>query len=212
MKKLWIIGFVALSVAVSGCNANGDGREGNSAGTNSLVKVKNTAIDDEDRKSGQKAARHLADLAAGIPEVNGATAVVLGDYAVVGIDVNSRLDRSRVESIKYSVAESLKHDRHGANAVVIADPDIYARLVAMGQQIQDGRPAAGIMDELAAIVGRVVPEVPSDLMDNENAEPTKQNNGQINNKEEKTIRNTQKEESKNHLQRKQVEEGNGNRP
>ena len=43
-----------------------------------------------------------------MPGVNDATAVVVGKYAIVGIDVKAKLDRTRVESIKYSVAESLK--------------------------------------------------------------------------------------------------------
>ena len=72
-----------------------------------------------------KAADHLASLAASVPGVNDATAVVVGKYAIVGIDVKAKLDRTRVESIKYSVAESLKNDPDGANAVVVADVDTY---------------------------------------------------------------------------------------
>ena len=60
--------------------------------------------------------------------MNDATAVVLGPYAIVGIDVNKNLDRSEVGSIKYSVAESLKNDPYGARAVVVADPDMNARV------------------------------------------------------------------------------------
>ena len=52
----------------------------------------------------------------------------LGRYAIVGIDVNSKIERSQVGSIKYSVAESLKKDPHGARAVVVADADTMQRL------------------------------------------------------------------------------------
>ncbi|GAA3326486.1 hypothetical protein GCM10020331_062600 [Ectobacillus funiculus] len=109
-------------------------------------------------------AKHLSSLAASIPSVKDATAVVIGPYAVVGIDVDANLDRSRVETIKYSVAESLQHDPNGAKAVVVADPDLYERLQEMRRQLQSGRPA-GVMEELAAIVGRVMPQVPNDTLE-----------------------------------------------
>ena len=84
-------------------------------------------------------ADHLASLAASVPGVNDATAVVVGKYAIVGIDVKAKLDRTRVESIKYSVAESLKNDPDGANAVVVADVDTYERLKQIGKQIKKGK-------------------------------------------------------------------------
>ena len=43
-----------------------------------------------------------------VADVNDATAIVIGKYAVVGIDVKDDLDRSKVETIKYSVAKALK--------------------------------------------------------------------------------------------------------
>ena len=72
--------------------------------------------------------------------VNDATAVVVGKYAIVGIDVKAKLDRTRVESIKYSVAESLKNDPD-ANAVVVADVDTYERLKQIGKQIKKEKQA-----------------------------------------------------------------------
>ena len=51
-----------------------------------------------------------------------------GNMQLLGLMLDKNLDRSEVGSIKYSVAESLKNDPHGAKAVVIADPDTNARL------------------------------------------------------------------------------------
>lgn len=81
------------------------------------VSMKNVNYTNKSNKPNEKAADHLASLAASVPGVNDATAVVVGKYAIVGIDVKAKLDRTRVESIKYSVAESLKNDPDGANAV-----------------------------------------------------------------------------------------------
>ena len=72
------------------------------------VSMKNVNYTNKSNKPNEKAADHLASLAASVPGVNDATAVVVGKYAIVGIDVKAKLDRTRVESIKYSVAESLK--------------------------------------------------------------------------------------------------------
>lgn len=105
-------------------------------------------------------AQHLTNLASSIPDVNSATALVLGNIAIVGIEVAPDVDRSKVGTIKYSVLEGLRHDPQGAGAVVIADPDIYSRLTEMRSEIAAGRPIQGIMNELSDIVGRLMPDVP----------------------------------------------------
>ncbi|MFS0861338.1 YhcN/YlaJ family sporulation lipoprotein [Fredinandcohnia sp. 179-A 10B2 NHS] len=195
MRLLYLLLFSGLILTLTGC-----GFTNNNAGEKrdeSRIQVKNTVDEHVDRKTGQEIASHLVELASGIPNVNDATAVVLGNFAVVGIDVNAKLDRSRVETIKYSVAESLQHDPYGANAVVIADADTVERLRQMGKEIQDGRPITGILDELAQIVGRVIPDVPSDIIDNQNTEPTENNDKQLNQKEQKKLENEQQDQSNN---------------
>ena len=68
----------------------------------------NVNYTNKSNKPNEKAARSFSIFSASVPGVNDATAVVVGKYAIVGIDVKAKLDRTRVESIKYSVAESLK--------------------------------------------------------------------------------------------------------
>lgn len=162
------------------------------------VSVQNTTAHKGKYQSNEKAAKHLASLAASIPSVKDATAVVIGPYAVVGIDVDAKLDRSRVETIKYSVAESLKHDPKGVQAVVVADPDTYQRLREMGIQLQSGRPA-GVMEELAAIVGRVMPQVPNDTFENKNIRSTRQNDDQLQKNEREKLKNEQNDQSNHHM-------------
>jgi YhcN/YlaJ family sporulation lipoprotein len=159
MKKI-IIAAVIFFI-LSGCNTN---KNVQSNDNQQFVKVKNSNIQGVDQKTGQEISRHLVDLATSIPNVNDATAVVLGRYAIVGIDVNAKIDRSQVGSIKYSVAEALKKDPHGAYAVVVADPDTNQRLKDISAEIQKGRPIQGIMNELANVAGRLMPEVPGNLV------------------------------------------------
>ncbi|MDR4886643.1 YhcN/YlaJ family sporulation lipoprotein [Fredinandcohnia sp. QZ13] len=192
MRYINILLFSSILFLVSGCGGNNNAGEN---GKDDRVKVQNTVENNIDRKTGQEIASHLVELASSVPKVNDATAVVLGKFAVVGIDVDSKLERSRVQTIKYSVAESLQHDPYGANAIVIADADTYERLKQMRKQIEDGRPITGILDELAQIVGRLVPDVPSDLIDNQNTEPTKTNDKQLNPKEQQKIDKEQQDQS-----------------
>ena len=124
------------------------------------VSMKNVNYTNKSNKPNEKAADHLASLAASVPGVNDATAVVVGKYAIVGIDVKAKLDRTRVESIKYSVAESLKN---------------------------------------AAIVGRVMPQVPNDMIENRETNPIKDNDKQLPKDEEQELRKEQNDQSNNHL-------------
>ncbi|UTG86703.1 YhcN/YlaJ family sporulation lipoprotein [Bacillus pacificus] len=165
----------------------------------SMKNVNYTNKSNKSNKPNEKAADHLASLAASVPGVNDATAVVVGKYAIVGIDVKAKLDRTRVESIKYSVAESLKNDPDGANAVVVADVDTYERLKQIGKQIKKGKTGEGILDELAAIVGRVMPQVPNDMIENRETNPIKDNDKQLPKDEEQELRKEQNDQSNNHL-------------
>jgi YhcN/YlaJ family sporulation lipoprotein len=195
--------FAALLLSLftlTGCTVNqGSPKTDQESDNGTPINVKNSVEEHVDRKTGQQISKHLVKLANEIPEVNDATAVVLGQFAVVGIDVNSDLDRNKVESIKYTVAESLMHDPYGARAVVIADADTNDRLREMGREIQEGRPIIGILDELAAIVGRVIPEIPSEILDNQEKQPTKDNKNQLNKNEEKQLDKQQQEQSNHNM-------------
>jgi YhcN/YlaJ family sporulation lipoprotein len=191
-----LIIVAAIFITFAGCNLN---EKNNSSNNNSVVHVKNTTDEKVVNKSGQDIAKRLVKIASSVPNVNDATAVVVGKYAIVGIDVNSKVDQSRVGTIKYSVAESLQKDPYGANAIIIADPDLNVRLREIAREVNNGRPVQGFMDELAAIVGRVMPEVPSDLLKTTNPEPTEQNNSQLNSNEKERLNNRQEKQSNDYL-------------
>lgn len=157
MKQLIILSLVVLSLYTTGCQMNGenantpDGAEGQQVNDPAGELISFNARAD-----------HLAELSTDVPEVQRATAVVFGPYAVVGIDVDGSLDQSHVGTIKYQVAEALADDPHGANAAVTADPDILQRLEEMRREMADGRPLEAIADETAAIFGRLMPLVPTE--------------------------------------------------
>lgn len=189
---------------LSACGIQNNARnEANELPGNRPIQVKNSSQEPVNREDGQAISRRLVKITESVPGVNDATAVVLGRLAVVGIDVKDNLERSKVESIKYSVAEALQNDPYGANAAVVADPDTVNRLRAMGREIQAGRPVKGILDELAAIVGRVLPEVPNDATDNQQTNPTKSNNDQLNDRNQKQLEKEQNKQSNKHMKNRQ---------
>jgi YhcN/YlaJ family sporulation lipoprotein len=199
LKTFRILAVLSAIFVLFGCmnENNNDNAQQADKNTPRLTKVNQSAESKkpDQPKGSQEISRHLVGLATGIPGVEDATAVVLGPYAVVGIDVDRKLDNSRVGSIKYSVAEALKNDPNGKNAVVTADPDVVERLRQMGKQIRQGHPIGGIANELAGIVGRLMPQVPHSLQ-TEKPSPTETNNSQLSEKEERQLKNDQQKQEK----------------
>ncbi|MBD7966068.1 YhcN/YlaJ family sporulation lipoprotein [Fictibacillus norfolkensis] len=197
LKIFRIVAVLSAIFVLFGCMNNNKDNAQNDQNTPRLTKVNQTANSKKPHqpKGSQEISRHLVGLATGIPGVEDATAVVLGPYAVVGIDVDRKLDNSKVGSIKYSVAESLKNDPNGKNALVTADPDTVERLRQMGKQIRQGHPIGGIMKELAGIVGRLMPQVPHSIQ-TKKPSPTETNDSQLSKREQQELKNQQQKQEK----------------
>lgn len=194
MKRLFI--FTTLVLVLTACNNSSNNAQNNEK--QSLVNVKNSYIEEVDRKTGQEVSKRLVELATSIPNVHDATAVVIGRYAIVGIDVNSKIERSQVGSIKYSVAESLKADPYGARAIVVADADTNQRLKEISADIQKGRPIQGIMEELADVAGRLMPEIPGDMIDPNPKNAPEEPKKKLQKDEKRSLEDKQQEESKHY--------------
>ncbi|GAA5344689.1 YhcN/YlaJ family sporulation lipoprotein [Planifilum fimeticola] len=122
------------------------------------VRVDQTAPESRRTDRNQAIAERMVRIATSFPQVKNATAVVAGRYTIVGIDVDPTLDRGRVGTIKYSVAQALHEDPQGKDALVTADVDLVQRLRELADDMRAGRPAAGIAEELAEIAGRIMPQ------------------------------------------------------
>lgn len=166
--------------------------------TDRFVRVKNSDPTELENLSNNEIASRLANIAAGIPNVNDAAAIVAGPYTVVGIDVDEDLDLSRVGTIKYSVTEALYHDPYGKTAVVVADADVTERIRGMANKISQGHPVQGVVDEIAAIVGRYMPEFP---IDEDRATEPDQNKELLDNESERELDNIEDEQSNHQIKR-----------
>ncbi|MDF2669197.1 MAG: hypothetical protein K0R67_1503 [Paenibacillus sp.] len=191
--RYWIVMVLLVSV-LTGCGHNMKGSTppedgayqtpSNGAGQ---VKVQQTIPEKPPITNKKEVRERLEALAASVPQVQSVKCVVLGNTAIVGIDVDPQLDRSRVDVIKYSVAEALQKDPYGVHAFVTADLGLNGRIAEMREDINNGRPIAGFAEEVADIIGRIVPQLPRDITPQKNPpdeSPTEMKDRQeINNKQ-----------------------------
>ncbi|MEJ9232184.1 YhcN/YlaJ family sporulation lipoprotein [Peribacillus butanolivorans] len=199
MRKLIL--SLATVLLMTGCsmNNNNNNEESQDNTKSNLTKVNNSSVQETDRKTGQQTAKRLTGLAKSIPEVNDATAVVLGKYAIVGIDIDQDIERSQVGTIKYSVGESLKNDPNGANAIIVADPDINERIREVAKDINNGKPVRGILNELADITSRVIPEVPGDILTPTPTKVIENEKAKLNNNKERKQLDEEQNDQSNHF-------------
>ncbi len=185
--------IIACTLLITGCQKNNmENNLSTEEPNNQFMHISDQDQGGRNKSDNEQLATHLANVASDVPNVNNATAIIAGPYAVVGIDVDKHLDRSRVGTIKYSVSEALQHDPYGKTAVVIADGDITERIRLMGMKIREGYPVQGIIDELSAIVGRYMPDFP--INENRPTDPN-QNKEIISDEEKEDLDHIEKDQS-----------------
>jgi YhcN/YlaJ family sporulation lipoprotein len=161
--KILYLMLLILSLLIGCSQSPKQGAASSPSSTQSGIKAQQVAPPKPAIKDARAVADHLEKLATSIPLVQSAHCVVFGNTAVVGINVRPELDRSRVGTVKYAVAEALRKDPHGANAIVTADMDLNQRLSNIRSQVRNGRPIAGFADQMADIIGRAMPQLPRDV-------------------------------------------------
>lgn len=159
----WLVPAMLLCLLAAGCNTVARNETSPSPQNDNRVRAQQTSPQPEKIRSSKQVAAHLEELARKVPGVKGAHCVVFNNKAVVGIDVAGNLDRSRVGTVKYAVAEAFHKDPYGIDAIVTADIDISHRLKEFGADMKRGRPIAGFGEEMADIIGRIIPQVPRDV-------------------------------------------------
>ena len=165
--RLLCVFIVILTLAVGCSQAPKSGAPSQNPNQNQ-VKVQQIAPQKLEIKDSKAVAERLENLATSIPQVESAHCVVFGNTAVVGINIKKDLDRAKVGTVKYSVAEALKKDPYGVNAIVTADLDLDQRLRNIRDNVQAGRPITGFAEQMADIIGRVMPQLPRDIRNTPN--------------------------------------------
>lgn len=103
-------------------------------------------------------ASDLSGVAARVPGVNGATVVIAGTTAYVGIDEKAGLEKSETDRIKQDVSNEVKKAEPRLAAVFVSsDPDIVTRLRRIADGVAAGQPVSSFGNELAEIARRLSP-------------------------------------------------------
>jgi YhcN/YlaJ family sporulation lipoprotein len=180
MMKM-VFSFLLVLFVLTGCNKDPqNGAAPSPSQSKYQVKTEQTIPEQPVIKNAESVARHLEQLAKHAPNVNGANCIVIGNTAIIGIDVDASMDRTRVGTVKYSVAEALRKDPYGKYAIVTADIDLAQRIREIRADITNGKPISGFAEELSDLVGRVMPTFPKDIQSPD--EPNQNTRQQMNNK------------------------------
>ncbi|MFD3258480.1 YhcN/YlaJ family sporulation lipoprotein [Paenibacillus lentus] len=161
---LTVILFTGCGTASQKASPSPQGQQGNKPRAQSTVNGGRPVANNAGTKGQLDKQAHLEELVMRVPGVKGAHCVIMGNTAVVGIDVDGKLERARVGNIKYTVAEALRKDPQGAGAIVTADIDLNNRIAEIGNKIRAGHPVSGFATELADIIGRIMPQMPRDTV------------------------------------------------
>ncbi|MFZ3172732.1 MAG: YhcN/YlaJ family sporulation lipoprotein [Carboxydocellales bacterium] len=103
------------------------------------------------------AADDIAKKTATIAGINRAYVVVVGNVALLGIDLKKNLEGPRVEKIREEAASQAKKDPRIVNAVVETDPDAVARIQGIARGIASGRPISDFFKEIGEFFNRAKP-------------------------------------------------------
>ena len=107
-------------------------------------------------------ADNIAKAVQGIPGIKSATAVISGDAAYVGIniDIKSNVDNtSKIQNIKKQAADMVRNTDSNIKTVYIsADADFLQRITKISNDVRNGKSIEGFKDELREIVKRITPE------------------------------------------------------
>jgi YhcN/YlaJ family sporulation lipoprotein len=206
LKRSFLFTLV-FSLFLAGCQTKPESQQLNNQEDEGIRRINVQGEMPQKKLSPTEVAERLVKIATKLPDVKDATAIVAGKYAIVGIDVDAEIDRSKVGTLKFTVTEALQKDPYGANAVVSADADIVTRIKKMAAQVRNGKPIVGIMDELAAIVGRIIPEIP-DESHQVKPDPTEENEDSLPEGKENKLDEQQDEQSNHHLNDRGGQENN----
>lgn len=111
------------------------------------------------------AAERIANMVTEMENVERATAVVMGNMAIIGVRVeggnNQRAqnrDNAAGQEMKQEIAQRVEREMPEiGEAIVTADPEITQRIENISRNISQGRPFSESIDEIAQIVRDMAP-------------------------------------------------------
>jgi len=133
--------------------------------TNDRMNTDNRLTTDNRTGTDDRATGNLSDRASRIEaevtklnDVKGATVVITGNTALVGINLTEGTKGDLNTEIKRQVEEAVQTADRDINRVsVTADPDLFTRIENIARDIGQGRPLSGFGQEVEELVRRITP-------------------------------------------------------
>jgi spore cortex protein len=148
-------GFTPGVTGLTGTNT------GNNTGYNTLYNTGNNNGNNTGNNTGNTDTRQADDIARACEQVQGvdnATAVVTGNTAYVGIDMETNIRNVNQSDIKREVANRVRATGNNINTVYVsAEPDFMNRLRNVGNGVRNGKGGNTFTTELNDMVQRITP-------------------------------------------------------
>ena len=135
-----------------------DNTNGNNSNTNDVNQ--NSAADDlvDNADMSQRAEKVAKAIVDDVKDVEDAHVVISEHAAYAAVKIKAADQTGQAESVKEEVIKSAKAaDKDLTDVYVSESPDIFTRLEEIGDDIGEGRPISGFVEELENLFVRVTP-------------------------------------------------------
>lgn len=104
-------------------------------------------------------ADRVVKLVNAMPEVKSSYALVVGNVAMVGVDLRDKLTADRENVLKTRISADTKRQMPElAEVWVTSDPDLVTRIRDLAGRIGRGEPVTGFFDEISNIAKKLQPK------------------------------------------------------
>lgn len=120
----------------------------------------NSSNSDENKTNSDLSVK-ASNIANNLNKINGvqkATVIMVGDTALIGLNLNDNLGNDKVTAIKREVSTKTKNLESGVTTTFItASPDLVQRINNLAVDLKNGNAVDGVKDELNNLVNRISP-------------------------------------------------------
>ncbi len=104
-------------------------------------------------------ADRVVKLVNAMPEVKSSYALVVGNVAMVGVDLRDQLSGDKENELKSRISANTKKEiPELAEVWVTSDPDLVTRIRDLAGRISRGEPITGFFDEITNIAKKLQPQ------------------------------------------------------
>lgn len=94
-----------------------------------------------------------------MPEVKTSYALVVGNVAMVGVDMRDKLSADKENALKTRISADTKRQMPElAEVWVTSDPDLVKRIRDLAGRISRGEPITGLFEEISIIAKKLQPK------------------------------------------------------